>query len=195
MIIRNKMQRKINLLKLAMIAVSAFCFQSVIALQADTVKEVNRVNSINISPMGDIFILQYNRMFAEKNELIIGASYTNPAVLDLIQYPGSEQIFTMELGCRRYLWKNLHAELQIDPQYFICRDTNENKDYNGFGLTPEIRIGYRFEFKVAKVPLCLNLQWFAGYHVVNPKPQSFQDVDGGSLYYSPIPMLFLGLKF
>lgn len=152
-------------------------------------------NSINIGPMGDIYIIQYGKKICDKNELILGASYTNPAILNVIQYPGKEQIYTMELGFRHYFWKNLHAEIQLDPQYFLCKDTIENKDYNGFGLTPEIRFGYRFDFKIAKIPFHLNIQWFAGYHIINPKPKSFQDVDGGSFYISPIPMFFLGVKF
>ena len=169
--------------------------QIVSAQPRDVDRNEDKLNSINIGPMGDIFILQYSRLFSEKNEFVVGASYTNPAILNIIQYPGTAQIYTLELGYRRYLWRNLHAEFQLDPQYFFCTDTLENKDYNGFGLTPEIRLGYRFDFRIARIPFHLNIQWFAGYHIINPKPKSFQEVDGGSFYISPIPMLFLGVKF
>lgn len=180
---------------LALIILIVLSIQNLSAQQNDTIKKLDIVNSISIGPMGDIFIVQYGRKISETNELIVGVSYTNPAILNVIQYPGTEQIFTLELGYRRYLWRNLHAEIQIDPQFFNCKDSIENKTYNGFGLTPEIRFGYRFDFKIKKLPLFLNLQWFAGYHIINPKPKSFQDVDGGSFYISPIPMFFLGIRF
>lgn len=169
--------------------------QDLSAQQNDTTVKAGRLNSFDISPMGNIFIVQYGRKISKNSELILGTSYTNPAILNVIQYPGTEQIFTLELGYRRYFWRNLHAEIQIDPQYFNCEDTTENKIYNGFGLTPEIRMGYRFDFSIRKTSLFLNLQWFAGYHLINPKPESFKDIDGGSFYISPIPMFFLGIRF
>jgi hypothetical protein len=169
--------------------------QNLSAQLNDSIAKFDNVNTINIGPMGDIFIIQYGRKISETNELIVGASYTNPEILNVIQYPGTEQIFTLELGYRIFLWRQLHAEIQIDPQYFYCKDTVENKTYNGFGLTPEIRFGYRFDFTIKKLPLFINLQWFAGYHLINPKPESFKELDGGSHYISPIPMFFLGIKF
>ncbi|MCK9558957.1 MAG: hypothetical protein PHC43_04975 [Candidatus Marinimicrobia bacterium] len=183
------------IMRLALIALIIISIQNLSAQQKDTIKKIDKVNAIAIGPMGDIFIVQYGRKISKTNELIVGASYTNPEILNVIKYPGTEQILTLELGYRKYLWRNLHAEIQIDPQYFNCKDTIENKTYNGFGLTPEIRLGYRFDFKIKKLPLFINLQWFAGYHLINPKPERFKKVDGGSLYISPIPMFFIGLKF
>jgi len=171
-----------------------FVFISAYAQQKENIAE-SKNNSISLGPMGDIFIAQYGRKITAKDEFIIGASYTNPDILKMIEYPGTEQIYTLELGYRRYLWRNLNVEIQLDPQYFQCVDLVENKEYNGFGLTPEVRFGYRFDFNVAQIPFFINLQWFAGYHLINPKPQSFQDIDGGSFYVSPIPMFFLGFKF
>jgi hypothetical protein len=82
--------------------------------------------------------------------------------------------------------------MQIDPQYFLCYEEVERKDYNDFGLTAEMRFGYKFDFKSE---FFINLQFFGGYHIINPKPDSFKEVDGSSLYLSPIPMFFLGYKF
>ncbi len=152
-------------------------------------------HSFDIGPMGDIFILQYGYTFSRNNEIIVGLSYTNPSVLKAIKYPGYEEILTLELGYRRYLWKHLHAEIQLDPQYFKCQDTIANKIYHGFGITTEIRFGYRFDFEIAQIPFFLNLQLFSGFHIINPKPKSFQNIDKGSMYISPIPMFFLGYKF
>lgn len=122
------------------------------AQRHNSIKKLDKVNSIYFDTMGDIFIIQYGRKNSDTNELIIGLSYTNPKILNIIQYPGTEQIFTLELGYRLFLWKNLHAEIQIDPQYFNCKDTSAQKPYNGFGLTPEIRFGYRFDFTLRQIP-------------------------------------------
>ncbi len=184
-----------SLIKSILVILFIFCVASVFAQPNDSLQINNLKRTIGIGPMGDIFIIQFGQKISIKDELIIGASYTNPVIINVIQYPGTEQIFTLELAYRRYLWKNLHLELQFDPQYFNCRDTVESKTYNGFGLTPEIRFGYRFDFKIKRIPLSFNLQWFAGYHLINPKPKSFQEVDGGSFYISPIPMFFFGYRF
>lgn len=181
--------------KLFLLLLFAVSVQSLSAQVNDSVNKAELKNFVDVGPMGDIFIVQYGRALSESAEFVVGASYTNPAVLGVIKYPGTEEIYTLELGYRRYLWKNLHGELQLDPQYFICVDTTENKSYKGFGLTTEIRLGYRFDFNIKEVPFFVNLQWFAGYHIVNPKPESFQEVDGGSFYISPIPMFFLGARF
>lgn len=165
------------------------------AQSTESVPISDQKNLLALGPMGDIFIFQYSRNLATNAEFVTGVSYTNPAILNVIRYPGTEQIFTIELGYRKYLWRNLHVEIQIDPQYFDCTDTVEHKAYRGLGLTPELRLGYRFDFRLFHRPLFFNLQWFAGYHLINPKPKSFRDVDGGSGYLSPVPMFFLGIKF
>lgn len=164
--------------------------------QSDDSKSINNhINSIEIGPMGDIYMLQYARKISSKSEIVTGGGYLNTAILDLIKYPGINKVGYIEAGYRRYLWKNLNAEFQFMPSYVSCNDTIEQKITKGFGLTTELRMGYRFEFNIRDIPLFIHLQWFAGYMIINPKPQSFIDVDGGSFYISPIPIILLGFKF
>ncbi|MFC2090352.1 hypothetical protein ACFLT1_06205 [Bacteroidota bacterium] len=163
------------------------------SLESTTIKEYK--NSIEIGPMGDIYMLQYGHKLTPKDEIVLGGGYLNTAILDLIKYPGINKVFFLEAGYRRYLWRNLNAEFQIMPNYTSCNDTIEQKIYNGIGFTTEIRLGYRFEFNIKEMPFLIHLQWFAGYMIINPKPQSFVDVDGGSFYISPIPIILLGFRF
>ena len=158
-------------------------------------------NSIDIGPDGEIYFIHYGRKLTAKDEIVIGSSYFNPSILNMIQYPGTLRSYTLELGCRKYLWRNIHLELQMDPQYVTCKDTVAQESYNGFGLVSEIRFGYRFDLNILKVPFFINIQWFAGYQLINVKPQSFRKVDakgwgmGESYYISPIPMFLLGIRF
>lgn len=155
----------------------------------------NYRNSIEIGPMGDIYMLQFTRKITSKDEIVLGGGYLNTSILDLIKYPGINKVSFVETGYRRYLWRNLNAEFQLMPSYVNCNDTIEQKITKGFGLTTELRLGYRFEFDIKEIPFLIHLQWFAGYMLINPKPQSFIDVDGGSFYISPIPVILLGFKF
>jgi hypothetical protein len=152
-------------------------------------------NSIEIGPMGDIYMLQYARRVSSYDEIVIGGGYLNTAILDLIKYPGINKVSFLETGYRRYVWRNLNAEFQIMPTYAMCSDTVEQKTYQGFGLNTEIRLGYRFEFHLRNIPFLINFQWFAGYSIINPKPESFIEVDGGHFYFSPIPIILLGFQF
>jgi len=128
-------------------------------------------------------------------QIVLGVSYLNSSIGNLLRYPGGEQLYVLELGYRKYLWRNLHLELQILPQYVTCNDTIAQKSYSEFGLASEIRLGYLFNFDIFDVPFYVNCQWFCGYYLYNPKPQSFVEVDGGSFYISPVPMFLIGIKF
>ncbi|MFC2129374.1 hypothetical protein ACFLQX_01195 [Bacteroidota bacterium] len=152
-------------------------------------------NSIEIGPMGDIYMLQYVRRITPYDEIVVGGGYLNTAILDLIKYPGINKVAFLETGYRRYLWRNLNAEFQLMPSYVNCNDTIAQTITKGFALSTELRLGYRFEFSIKEIPFLIHLQWFAGYMIINPKPESFIDVDGGSFYISPIPIILLGFKF
>lgn len=65
------------------------------------------LNSIDTGSDGDIYFIHYCRKLTRKNELNIGFSYYNPSILNMIEYPGIMQSYTLEFGFRRYLWRNL----------------------------------------------------------------------------------------
>lgn len=153
------------------------------------------LNAIELGPDLDIYFLRFARMVSPKDELAIGAIYHNTDIMDMIAYPGSVEAFALEAGYRRYLWRGLHAEAALLPQYTICRDTAGEELSSGLGVAVEARLGYRFAFRLAGVDWLFNLQFFAGYRLIDPKPASFVEVDGGAFYVSPVPMFMLGFRF
>ena len=164
--------------------------------QADKAADDNANRySLEIGPDYDIYFIQFCHKFSSRDEIVLGVFYLNSSIGNLLGYPGDEQLYTLELGYRRYLWRNLHVEFQILPQYVTCNDTIAQKSYSGFGLASEIRFGYLFNFNIFDVPFYINFQWFCGYYLCNPKPQSFIEVDGGSFYISPVPMFLAGIRF
>ena len=207
------MKRKILLLKIALILTLFLSVQPLSGQQRDSIsdssvyhdmsdQQTDNVanggkyrNSLEIGPDYDIYFIQFCRKFSSRDEIVLGVSYLNSSIGNLLGYPGDEQLYALELGYRRYLWRNLHLEFQILPQYVTCNDTIVQKSYNGFGLASEIRLGYLFNFNISEVPFYINFQWFCGYYLCNPKPQSFIEVDGGSFYISPIPMFLVGIRF
>lgn len=164
--------------------------------QADKAADDNANRySLEIGPDYDIYFIQFCSKFSSRDEIVLGVSYLNSSIGNLLGYPGDEQLYALELGYRRYLWRNLHVEFQILPQYATCNDTIAQKSYSGLGLASEIRFGYLFNFNIFDVPFYINFQWFCGYYLCNPKPQSFIEVDGGSFYISPVPMFLAGIRF
>ncbi len=145
-----------------------------------------------ISPLFNIWALHYKYKLTEKDELITGFSYMN------IQFNGVGESNSpaLILGYRRYLWKNLHIEYEIWPAYDNFYEANENKYYPGFDLWNEFRLGYLFDFKVAKIPCFINVQWPFGFGLyASNKPDSFWDLNKENKYFYFPPLFFLGVKF
>lgn len=152
-------------------------------------------NQIELCPLVDVWILQYARNLTPQDQLVTGIIYTNPEILGMLDYPGTIQIYTVEAGYRRFILAGLNAEVDVLASYVASYDEIEARDYNGFALTTELRAGYQFDFRLFSVEWFANVQWFAGYKVINPVSQNFVDVDGGHYYISPIPIILLGAKF
>lgn len=152
-------------------------------------------SALEVGPDADIWFLQYNFRPDPNSEFMVGVVYLNTAIAHLIPYPGVEQIYAVEAGYRYFLIAGLHAEVTVLPQLVDCWEQGAGTRTVGWGLATEVRAGYQFDFVTFGQPWYLNLQWFAGYHWVNPKPAAFQQVDGGSFYTSPVPMFLFGFRF
>ncbi len=160
------------------------------------------LSALEIGPDIDIFFLQYNRKISAVDELVFGIAYQNSEITRMIAYPGSQQLFSLEAAYRRFIWEGFHVEGLILPQYLSCYENVNGKYTHGFGLVVELRLGYQFNFVSWEVPWYLSLQLFAGYRLINPKPQSFIHVDMGSFsadngkfYTAPVPMFLFGFRF
>ena len=150
-------------------------------------------HSIDFSPMSplfDIYAVQYNYHLSPEDELILGAAYLN------IGYDyGRMNSPSLIAGYRRYLWKNLHIEYQLWPGYDNFYEKNEDKYYGTYYLWNEFRMGYKVEVQVAGRPLYLNFQWPFGFDLYTSNiPGSMKKhKEEEPFFYFP-PMFFLGFQ-
>lgn len=130
---------------------------------------------------------------ASNNNFILGFTYLNNF------YPQKKgaigQFFapTVPIGYRRYLWRNLNIEGQLWPAYNFYKDLSQNKFYNGFDLAGSMRFGYRFDFKVMRLPVYTNVQieYLFGIYKGN-KPDNFDDIQVDLPIF---PAISLGYKW
>jgi hypothetical protein len=143
-----------------------------------------------LSPIIDIWAVQFGRRFGERNELLLGGAFAN------IGYDrGRSHAPTAILGYRRYLWRGLHLEYQLWPSYNWYFENVEKKYYRGFELWNELRPGYTIDFHIAGHPVFVNLQYLIGDALYGGnKPASFrQQADAEGTFTTP--MVFLGWRY
>jgi hypothetical protein len=143
-----------------------------------------------LSPVIDIYALQYARALGGRDELLLGASYAN------IEYDhGRSHAPGLIVGYRRYVWRRAHLEYQLWPSYNRYHEYVERRYYDGFELWNEFRPGWTFDFRAGRVPAFVNLQCLIGFALVGGnKPQSFKDqVEDEPVFVSP--MFFLGWRW
>lgn len=153
-------------------------------------KSKHSIDFSPLSPIFDIYALQYNYHLSQKDELIFGAAYLN------IKYDfGNMNSPSLIAGYRRYLWKNLHLEYQLWPGYDNFYEKNEDTYHGTYYLWNEFRLGYRVDFQIANRPLYLNLQWPFGFdlYTSNISGSMREHRKKEPLFYFP-PMFFLGFQ-
>lgn len=145
-----------------------------------------------ITPIGNVYTLQYNYRLTKKNELITGLSFVNIRYEDI----GRNSAPGILLGYRRFLWKTLHVQYELWPGYDSFYEQNENKHYNGFQLWNEFRIGYQFNFKIKSQESYVSIQWPLGFYLIKGnKPQSFVDYEKENRFFYNVPLIYVGLRF
>ena len=144
-----------------------------------------------MSPMMNIYGVYYTKHFTEKDVWMAGAAYMR------IPYDfGHTNAPALIGGYRRYLWKNLHVEYQLWPTYDWFYESNEDKVYESFDIWNEFRVGYHFDFKVAELPMFVNVQWPLGFGLyASNKPESFKENEKEERFFYFPPMVFLGIRF
>ncbi len=155
-----------------------------------TPPERHSVDVSPISPLFDIWGVQYGHRVAPRDEVVLGLAYMN------IRYDmGRSHAPTATIGYRRYLWRNLHVEYLLMPSYNWFWSTEEGRYYRGFELWNELRAGYRFDFVAAGVPAYVNVQWLLGFGLYGgSKPASFEALVRREPIFTA-PMLFTGVRF
>jgi hypothetical protein len=155
-------------------------------------------NALELSPMSPLFkiyALIYARRVTPNSEILIGPLYTNIHYEDI----GNTDARGFIVGYRRNVWRALHVDYQVMPQWDHFYEKNEDRTYPiGFDLWNEFRLGYGLEFRAGPVPAYVNVQWpfgFALYSDDSAKPESFErHADENPFFYFP-PMLFAGVRF
>jgi len=148
-----------------------------------------------VSPLFRIYAVHYCYRVTAHSEIIAGPYYANIRYKDI----GNTDAPGFIIGYRQYVWKRLHIDYQLIPQWDHFYEKNEKKTYPlGFDLWNEFRLGYTWDFKVAWLPLFINVQWpfgFALYSDDSAKPESFKDwAKHHPFFYFP-PMFFVGMRF
>jgi hypothetical protein len=142
-----------------------------------------------ISPLFDIWAVQYSYRFAPRSDLMLGLAYTNIRYEDI----GRSHAPTLIAGYKHFVWKNLHAEYQLWPAYNAFRSYDDGLLYRGFEVWNEARVGYKIDFEVGARPMYLNLQYLYGFGLYpGNKPQAFLDHPERT-FHSPI--FFVGTRF
>jgi hypothetical protein len=139
----------------------------------------------------NIYGVLYSYGITKKDWLVGGPVYMR------IKYDfGHTDAWALIVGYRRYLWRNLHLEYQLYPTYDDFYESNEDRIYSSFDLWNEFRLGYKFDFRIKKAPLYLNLQWPFGFGLyASNKPQSFKDAEQKNRFFYFPPMIFVGIRF
>lgn len=148
-----------------------------------------------MSPVFKIYAIHFNYRFTKNSELIVGPYYAN------IQFEGLGHTNApgFIIGIRQYIWRNLHVDYQLMPQWDRYYDLNEDKVYpTGFDLWNEFRLGYAFNFQIKKFPMYINVQWPLGFILYSDpkgKSEAFKVHAQKQPYFYFPPLFFVGFRF
>ena len=153
----------------------------------------NSIELSPISPIMQIYAIQYSHKILQRGEMLFGLAYMN------IQYDmGNTNAPAIILGYRQYIWSKLHIEYQIWPTYDNFYEKNDKKYYKSFDIWNEFRIGYQFDFTIYEAPFFVSAQWPFGFALyAGNKPQSFKDYEkkrDNRFFYKAI-LVFIGIRF
>jgi hypothetical protein len=105
---------------------------------------------------------------------------------------GQAHAQTLLLGYRQFIWRGLHAEVELWPAYNPFESSVDGRTYKGGELWVSARVGYRFDFKVYGRELFVLAQPSIGVGVArqNPWPKA-------PTGFNPIfePQLIVGTRF
>jgi hypothetical protein len=170
-------------------------------LKNNVINSVGLKNSVAIKPIDlfvSIYAIQYERQITKNSEIVFGLYYIGN---NNNKYPGTYKLYSPMIGYRRYFWKGLHMEYMMLPGYGRYNDSIMEKNYNSFEIWNELHIGYRFDFKICRIPFCISPQVLAGFCLYRSnQPQNFKLVDDKPENYFPnklyiFPNVNLGIRF
>ncbi|TVR54819.1 MAG: hypothetical protein EA421_07685 [Gemmatimonadales bacterium] len=136
-------------------------------------------------PIVRIYPLHINRRIDAQREVFFGPAYQNWTSGTI-----TAQSYTLVMGYRHYLWRELHVELELWPAWGRWHSSVTDRNYPGWELWAEPKIGYRFHLTRN---LYLQPAPGVGFGIfrTNRPPRFDEDIE------SPIfvPQVILGVRF
>lgn len=103
---------------------------------------------------------------------------------------GQQEAYSLIVGYRQYFWKGLHVDYQFIPDYAFFHSSIDSKTYEGLNIWHELRIGYKFNFKIFKKEFYVLTQMGFGREVYTQNPWPDFERDAKLI---PTPNLWLGI--
>ena len=157
------------------------------------------VSTDPLLPVFNAFAIIYEYQKTEKSSFILGFWYgkTTETYPKMLEYPGYSVNISPIFAYRHHFWKKLHAEYQIYPGFTKYYERSEDKFYKSFNLFNELRIGYKFNIHILKLPLILNLQFPVGFTIYDTnEPETFKKIrKQDPVFYIFYPNIYLGFRF
>lgn len=159
--------------------------QSLETIQDKTDKQWGIGTSITY-PLAEIYMLQISYSPWEKGDLLGGLAFQNWQ-----NDQGRANAYTLLLGYRQYIWKGLHAEMELWPAYNPFESSIDGKTYSGIELWMSLRIGYRIDFELSGHDFFILAQPSVGFGVGRKNPWPEKAEGDGAVFE---PQIILGIK-
>ena len=138
-------------------------------------------------PIASIYMAQLSYSLWSHGDVLAGYAYQHWK-----NDQGRSHAQTLLLGYRQYIWKGLHAEVELWPAYNPFRSSVDGKTYRGVELWMSVRAGYRFDCDVYGRELFVLAQPSVGFGVA--RQNRWPKMERG---FNPIfePQLIVGTRF
>jgi len=138
-------------------------------------------------PVAQIYMLQASYSMCEIGDILCGVAYQ-----DWENDQGHSHAYTLLLGYRHFLWKGFHTEIELWPAYNPFDSSIDGKTYSGVELWTSLRIGYRFDFKLADKDFFILAQPSVGFGLARQNPWPDKEKDDKAIFE---PQLLAGYRF
>ncbi|MFA4922244.1 MAG: hypothetical protein WC611_08955 [Candidatus Neomarinimicrobiota bacterium] len=163
---------------------SIFLLNELIAQENETSKWA--IETSLTFPIVQIYQFHFAYRFNEKSEFLVGPCFQN---FDKETF--SVNAYTLLLGYRYYIWRNLHLENELYPAYNKIYSTLDQKYYDGFEAWNEIRLGYHVFLINNKLYIEFAPGIGFGIFRQNKPPNFDKEMDAITF----VPQINLGFKF
>lgn len=138
-------------------------------------------------PMARIYMIQASYSSWQYGDVLCGVAYQNWE-----NDQGRSHAYTLLLGYRQFVWRGLHAEVELLPAYNPFHSLVDGKTYTGLELWMSLRIGYRFDFELVDKDFFILVQPGMGFGVA--RQNRWPDMENNN---KPIfePQLITGIRF